>query len=187
MAANCYATAALPEPVRLLGLQLRPFSLGHYIKLKRFCCAFVDESTTDATIGDVLLGVLCCSMASDVDPSKDEFLLFADSKNFNKQVWKWCRKIRRDNIKEKAKLFASYIKRGSEMPLYWDGENDGAETGASWAHVVYECLVADLGYTPNEALNMPMSRALFDYFRHAERNGAVELMRPEDAEQINGS
>jgi len=72
-AAASYHDAAFPEPWQVLGLRLRPFSLGHYLKLRRLGCAFVADDTQRATIGDLLLGVIVCSMPTNPDPTQDPF------------------------------------------------------------------------------------------------------------------
>src|ERR1039457_6510592 len=53
---------AIPKPVRILGLQLLPLSLGRYRMLRRFECPFVAEGPAEASMADLLLGLLICSM-----------------------------------------------------------------------------------------------------------------------------
>ena len=54
-----YLHSIIPEPVTILGQDLRPFSLGHYLLLQRLECAFVCEDK-EPLLGDLLLGLLVC-------------------------------------------------------------------------------------------------------------------------------
>jgi hypothetical protein len=183
VATNCYASAAIPEPVTILGLRLKPFSLGHYFKLKRFGCAFVADGDATADVSDLLLGVLVCHMSSDVDPGRDEFLKFIQEKGFDDEAFRWVKKVSKGcDIKQAMIEFAAYIEKGSAPPAYWETERseDASESGAHISHVIYDCLISSLGYSPNEALNIPFSRAMFDYFRHAEAQGLIEFMHPDE-------
>ena len=38
-----YLHSIIPEPVTILGQELRPFSLGHYLLLNRLDCAFLSD------------------------------------------------------------------------------------------------------------------------------------------------
>ena len=50
-----YLHSIIPEPVTILGQDLRPFSLGHYLLLQRLECAFVCEDK-EPLLGDLLWG-----------------------------------------------------------------------------------------------------------------------------------
>ena len=201
-----YFDASYPEPWQLLGITLRPFSLGHYLKLQRLDCAFVSEKSETATLGDLLLGVLVCSLPSDPDATKDPFWVWLNRQGtglrWRARAWvarrlgkepltpaeldvlKLGKQIGLFDLGDKARLFADYIKAHSDAPPFWDEPQPGEprKSGAHWAHAILSTLVSKCGYTQEQAYNASLSKALADYFRHAEAEGCIRLMTPEEVE-----
>jgi len=191
-----YFARSIPEPVRLLGLQLRPLSVGRYRLLKRFDVAFVAEGEAHAGVPDLLLGVLICSMRV------DEFLEFAADRHFARdirrwskrlfpQVWlcalpwfgKWWRRKRGFNVLEKLALFQTYIADAQRIPRYTMRENAPQSHSSHWSHNLEICLRSELGWTLEEINESPLSKALTDYFRHAENSGTIVLVTDEHLAQ----
>lgn len=167
--------AAAPEPFRILGLRLRPFSLGHYVILRRHACAFVADESQSVTREDLIFACLVCSMRF------DEFNEWILGCNILDEIKAWGRKIGLFDLKEKSALFQRYLLSHSEVPAYWiERENDGAVSGAHWAHTVFVCLTADLHFSRAEAWDIPLSEALLHFYKHAENNGAIRLMTPDE-------
>jgi len=167
-----YAAASIPEPYRILGLRLRPFSLGHYLLFERFHCAFLCADPALATRQDLLLGVLICSMRH------DEFLAFLEQKNFTQEITRWGKRIGLFDFPAKAALFRAYLDAGRSEPNYIPMQ-PGDEHG-DWAQNLKMTLITRLGYTEPQALDMPLCQALADYFRLAESEGLVRIITPED-------
>ena len=198
MPAKSYFAAAFPEPWRILGVQLKPFSLGHYIKLRQLGNAFVSDSASTATLPDLLLGIAVCSMSSSPDIATDEFWCWLNepekstilSRLFGKKrltpaerdFYKWGRKSGDFNLSEKAKLFADYIAAHSEMPAYWTLEENKSKSGAHWSHAVIAGLCSECGYTQLEAYNVPLGKALADYLKACEATGSIRLMSELEAD-----
>jgi hypothetical protein len=204
MAANSdFIAAAYPEPWQILGVNLRPFSLGHYIKLSRLKCAFVSEKEETATLGDLLLGIIVCSMPTATDFSKDDFWNWLQRKDggiryslyaikqriLRRQVatpaeydvFVWGKQNKGIEFASKVKLFSDYIEKHSVAPAYVEHPNDNPKgSGAHWTQTVIQCLTSRCGYTQEEALNAPMSRALADYIKQCESDGAVTIL-PQEA------
>jgi hypothetical protein len=192
-----YFRAAIPEPFRILGLRLEPLSLGRYLLLRRFGCAFICDDEATAGMPDLLLGLVICSM------SVDEFLESARSGRMGKDIHRWGRRVcpqawigmlpfigqwwRRTHMAdamEKMKLFKSYIKAGSEVPLYWD-EDEGQRVSAShWSQGIEIALRRELGWSREEINEAPLTKALADYFKFAESQGLVRLMTEEEIRMI---
>jgi hypothetical protein len=168
-----YAQSAVPDPYRILGLRLKPFSLGHYLLLQRFGCAFVQEAEGSATRDDLIMGVLVCSM------SHDEFLEFIEQKDFVKQTVAWGKKVGVVDLTEKAKLFQAYLRQGLTEPDYiaLHPQNDASN---DWVQNLKITLVTRLGHSEHEALDMPLSKALADYYKLAENEGMIRLLSAED-------
>lgn len=169
---------AVPEPCRILGLRLKPLSLGHYILMQKFQCAFVADTPTAATLDDLLLGVLICSM------SYAEFLEFLDQEDFNAEILEWGRRAGAFDLNEKSRRFLDYIKAGSALPPYWE-ESPGTAGGGHWSLALKVALTSELGYTHDEALNLPLVEGFLDYFKLAENRGLVRLMTPDEVATLN--
>ena len=207
MAIRDYFSAAYPEPWQIMGIRLRPFSLGHYIKLAQFKNAFVSEKTEVATFPDLIQGIAVCSMASHPDPMRDEFWqwwnqpapysIFAalcrktPLTPAERDIVRWGRRVRKlDDWVEKAKMFAAYISTHSEPPGYWvtaDDNKPGVKSGAHWVQSVISGLVSECGYTQIEALNVPVCKCLQDYLKAAENQGTIRLMPIDVLETTNGA
>ena len=172
-----YFKAAVPEPYRIFGLRLLPLSLGRYRLLKRFDCGFVADEERSASMDDLLVGALICSMRV------KEFLEFLESENREGDVKLWDERIRREmaadpyfNLLAKIGLFRAYIEESCNVPKYWDETSDTNISGAHWSHSIEVGLRSELGYTEEEINEGPLAKALLDYFKHAENQGLIRLM-----------
>jgi len=174
-----YFTATMPEPWQILGLRLRPFSLGHYKLLRRFGCAFVSDTEQQAKLSDLIIGVLCCSM------TPKEFVSFMDSPTFEDDCKSWGKKVGIFDIPSKAQLFSDYIAAHSVVPKYWE-EEKGGSSGAHWAQCLEVTLRGKLNWTSDEIDSEPLSKAFADYFKHAENEGSIKLMTPDEIAFIEG-
>lgn len=203
--AKDYFAAACPEPWQILGVKLKPFSLGHYIKLHRLGCAFVSEIDTEAGLQDLVMAVVVCSMSSDADQDEDQFWTWLNrrtgglryrlyrlkQKLFGKSiatpaefdVYRWGKRVGEVDVAEKVKMFSQYMELCSAMPAYVEETKTGAkESYAHWAQSVLHALVSKCGYSINEAMNAPMSRAMADFIKQAEVDGVVRIL-PSEAVQ----
>lgn len=168
--AASYATAALPEPFRILGLRLRPFSLGHYLLLQRFCPAALAPERIE--LADLLLAVLICSL------QHAEFLAFIEQKNFAREIARWGKRIGLFDVEEKSALFQLYLAASLREPDYLPLQP--ADEGGDWAQSLKLTLTTRLNHSEAEALDMPLSKALADYFKLAENEGLIRLLTAED-------
>jgi hypothetical protein len=189
-----YARKAIPEPYTILGLRLKPFSLGHYILLDRYEVNFASReyhnlfTATDnpkrpiTGFEDFLLAVCICSM------TYEEFTTFInDGDAFFKYFRDWGTAVHKQIKKDKdfdllyrINLFKKYMKEGTEVPSYWEEDAKGSSSGGHWIQAVLLTLTSECGYTQTEALNCPFSKALYDYLKVCERNGALTLYTEEE-------
>ena len=193
-----YFTATMPEPWQILGLRLRPFSLGHYKLLRRFDCAFVAEESREGTRADLLLGVLCCSMLVDefaklvCNPAKlkwfswlrewlycSRFNLPMPVNELDAQLRLWGRKIKWFNLESRVNMFKEYIAQQSVVPKYWE-EKTSDVSGAHWSQCLEVTLRSNLGWTQADIDTQPLSKAFADYFKYAENEGAIKLMTQDE-------
>jgi len=173
--------SAVPEPTTILGLRLLPLSLGRYRLLKRFGCSFVAEGFATASMDDLFLGLVICSLAC------GEFLELIESPHAGRELKRWGKRIRKEirrdkhfTIFEKYALFRRYIAEASATPSYWvERDNDGAPgSAAHWSTAVEVVLRGELGYSKEEIEEGPLSKALLDYFKWSENTGAIRLLHP---------
>jgi hypothetical protein len=208
---NSIFRAAIPEPFVILGLKMKPFSLGHYITLRRHESAFVADTAGVATREDLIFACLVCSMEFDEFTDwleggkvvamdrlsavvsfcvgKLSALEMAAAFRLTKaeyEVMRWGRKIGLFDLQEKVALFKRYQDEHSQSPKYWI-EKEGGENGSHWSHDMFVTLTGQLGFTRNQALNMSLREAQLHFFKHAETAGVVRLMTDSEIEAINGS
>lgn len=173
-----YFKAAIPNPCVIFGVRLLPLSIGRYRLLKRFDCAFVSAGEETASFGDLALGIIICSM-----PVREFLELIDEPKKFMRQMKRFGRRIRKEmrhdrrfNLLSKYGLFQQFLSENSQCPKYWIETEDEAGGDAShWSHNL-EITLRSIGYTSQEIEEGPLSKALADYFKHAENKGAIRLM-----------
>ncbi len=204
MPTSDYFKSAYPDGWQILGISVLPFSLGHYFKLKRLGCAFVSDDSQQARLGDLLTGIMVCSMPSDPDISKDQFWTWFNAKEgglrwkfyravarlWGKQamtpaerdIFKWGQRIGKFDFPAKVAMFASYVKENTEPPGFWEKDTAGETQGGHWSHGILHALTAKCGYSLHEAYNAPMGKAIADFYKYAESEGAGRLMTPEEME-----
>ena len=156
-----YLHSIIPEPVTILGQELRPFSLGHYLLLNRLDCAFLSDDK-EPLLGDLLLGLLVC--ANTFETSQD-ILRRAD---LGDDIKAWA--------DEKAQLFSDYLSAAMEVPKFWtSGEASGAKAGAPWPQLVRTRLLSEGGLTADDIMNQPLGQTWWDYLALNEQKGALKL------------
>lgn len=172
----------IPTPYRILGLRLRPFSLGHLLILERIECGYITGE--DPKFEDLILGVLFCSM------TWEEGCALLDDPRFPKIVGRWSRKINRTwfgmfprgfNIIEKARLFVEYLEAGMQRAKAFvkEGASDQAISSPP-EQMMKVVLMAELGFTESEIMNRPLRLCWRDYITVAERSGRVQAFDAEE-------
>lgn len=186
---STYTKSLIPEPFTIFGVELRPLSLGHLFLMNRFDCKFASEDPNEkGGIDDLLLGVaICCR-------SFGEFNAFIrDGQKFTKWCKRWSKEINKQVKREahydvlyRFDLFKKYLKDSIVVPKYWElkESEEAGESGTHWTHSVFNILMSEIGYSQQEALDMPVARALSEYFRFLERNGVIQLMNDADIKFI---
>src|SRR6266567_4042116 len=158
-----YFQAAVPEPYVIFGLRLLPLSLGRYRLLHRFGCAFVADGEAKATMQDLLMGIVICSL-----PVPD-FLELLESPRFGREMKRLGRRINMEmradphfSLLAKFGLFQRYIIENSRCPRYWDEQEERPGSGAHWSHNLEIALRSNLGWTLQEVNEAPLAKALVD-------------------------
>lgn len=181
-----YVKSFLPDTHVILGIKLKHLSLGHYLLMRRLDVGYATDTTAKVGFADFVLALLICSM------TYEDFIDYLEHPKFLKRLKKesrnMCKVVKREkgfNLFDKMKLFEIYLKEGTKMPLYWEGEHvSDKKSGAHWSQTLFTTAVSELGYSRSEALNVPLVQLFNDFYKFAESNGAVELMRPDEEDAI---
>lgn len=170
-----YAKAAIPEPHTILGQRLRPFSLGHYLILSRFDSPFLAENGAAIDRNDLIFAVMVCAM------DYQEFFDFMQSPKHEEKIRAWGNAVGLFDVEAKIMAFHAYLLSGMKAPKFWDeGEGKPKPSGTHWSQSMILTLTGKLGYTHREVLNCPLTKAISDYLRHHEEQGAVRIMTDEE-------
>ena len=176
-----YVKASLPDRYILFGVQLRPLSLGHLLLMKRHQCAFAEEKeSTPLNMMDIFIAVaICCR-------KYQEFIdWYNNDKERNAWLEQWFKYVRKQaskknfNLFNKISLFNMYRKEGIEIPLYFEENEEqdaGKESGAHWIQNIVSTLVTEGRYNDEEIYDVPISKALSEYFKILENKGAITFM-----------
>ncbi len=136
---------------------------------------------------DLILGILICSQRC------DEFIALLNSGRLCKEIARWGNKVFKTgawrkfiprrwqnpkpfNYLEKAGLFKRYLAEASRSPKYWEEQSGGQSSGAHWSHSVEIVLRGELNWTADEINEMPLSKAIGDYYKWLENKGMIRLM-----------
>ena len=187
-----YLRASIPRQFTILGQKMEPFSVWHMEVLMRFENSFV---TGSAEIGlpDLVHGVFfCCQNYAEGKAA------LADPK-LEKKLAKWgevCGKdlwgVEKGKIKlrfrEKAVLFAEYLREGSGRPELMPSTEETGESrvpGAPLLLLLRIFLMREMRLTHEEAMNYPFALACHEYFAWHEQNGAAKIANSEELEKLS--
>lgn len=183
----------IPRPFRVLGQELRPFTLGHACTLESLGLRSVDEA------GALFVAVLVCTL-----PPGD-FQRLMGTRRLALRVGLWTTSIRAQLawtrltrgapaafaiVVRALALFRQYCEHHSACPEFRQlaeesrGERS-APRGAPFLEHVRVVLQSKLGYSPAEAIALPLGRALFDYFTYWEVEGRIELLDDAAEQEVN--
>lgn len=177
-----YLAAVLPAPVRVLGVRLQPFCLGHALLLQRLGNPFYVGG--QPSFGDLLLGVSLCALP----PLQAAALV--DTRRFawamRLRVWWWSLRYPGTIQAEPMVRFYRYLGEALKMPEYWiEKDSEGLPPGTPWLQRVL--LVLSQYRTRDEALTTPMGEALWLYCAHWEQQGSIRVLGEADYALIQAS
>jgi hypothetical protein len=162
MKGTAFLKAAVPDPARILGVRLKPFSVGHNILLQREGCALVDGRP--GQFSDLILGVSICSRTFEEavaflsNPLRSALWL----KWWGFKVWLAVR-FGGKNLAESAGNFLAYVRDGSSSPTPMQKDEGGSELHLPITALVLTTLQSRCGYSLSEAMNCPWGLALWQY------------------------
>ncbi len=167
---------ALPEPHTILGLRLKPLTLGHLLYLSRFGV----EQVNDA--GALITALMICSRDFDaVQPTLDDPLFSLKTKFWLWRVSKkrWPAFWQRGGIdwRDKFARWDAYYTAHTVAPKAV-AKRSGANLSSNVPFLQHlkVTLQSELNYSPREAMNCPFNVAMLDYYTHHELQGAVDVV-----------
>lgn len=180
MLSRCHIEAALPDPCYIFGARLLPFCIGHYYIIESDVPNLLEGGNVEAR--EFIFAVAICSMSFE-DGCDYRAGNIGNSGKWIRKIlspWPWSRKP--DWIEARS-IFAQYLVDGLKVPKYWQSDQAGIQPGAHWSENMIQCLMANLGMTYSESMNMhlPLARRLF--LAHMESaNGKKILYSQRDEE-----
>ena len=183
--------ACLPEPVRVLGFNLRPLSLGHLILLHRIESPFV--SNAEPEIADLASAVLICALSyqeavdSIQDPQREVFMRKWADKLTGMDKWQVRFRFRKPtliNFPEEIMRFAAYIYEGSSGPKFAYTPSEFSPFECESAQVVKVTLMRDMGFSEAELLDRPWALCLWDVITLRSLDGQYKMYK-EGGEYVN--
>ena len=159
----------------MLGVRLRPLSLGHLILLHRYESAFVNGGVPSPT--DLVLSVLICSRTF------EDGLDLVESGQFKRETKKLDKALLLcGDVKARYGWFCDYLEEGLDGPKLWMKESGGPSLGAPPEQIVKVALMSKLGLSETEVMNRPFSLSLWDMATLAEMSGTLKIFSQHDAD-----
>lgn len=171
-----FANAALPSPVTILGLNLRPFSLGHELWLIREGSSLAFTSNQKPNAVDLPYAALVCSETFDElhGMNRDRFVAL------KLMLWRWriARMQKRGmDLIQRMNRFLEYRNAGcAEFP----GElptnlSNARPLGAPYLLRLHNFVWLKLGKTESEAWDYPYGLAKMRYAEYLEGLGCWNI------------
>lgn len=177
--------AAVPDAWEVLGIRLRPFSLGHIILLHRIGSPFLGGQSTRAAFDDLALAVLLCSESYNNgaailnDPSLPNLLNKWANRLTGMDRWTvrngW-RKARIPDFSSHALDFSKYIREHSKLPSYDFNPGDFREMHCPEPQIVKVTLMRDMHFQEAQLMDRCWGLCLWDFVTLRALSGTVKMV-----------
>lgn len=161
-----FIRAAVPEPFRILGKKLTPYTVGHEILFQKWDVAYSVEHPSEPNFSDLILGVFICSRTF------SECVRDLQSPFASARLWAWGKWCGRFDIDEKSALFSKYIQ--FEIPKLIPKPGNG-RLKTPWILGILTALQFECGMKSEEALNEPLALALWKIIGHRDAQGMIDI------------
>jgi hypothetical protein len=173
-----YLEAALPDPFRILGQDLEPYSLGHEMLLRRHGNSFVSGAKHDpgSVLQNLFMGVFVCSQRFEAA------CLSIRDPALPAQYRAWRRKLGKFDELEKIIAFQDYILAGSSLPEFKPIKRRGRPLpqGSPYLLCLLRTLLGPLHQSWSDAHNFPYGQARWLHASYLEREGNLYLTEESD-------
>jgi hypothetical protein len=175
-----FSQAAAPEPFRVLGRNLKPYTIGHQLLLERFESGYAVGSTVTPTWDDFLFSVWICSQ------SYAEVLRALNARFTFVRVALWSRRCGKFDVPEAQEFFRRYMHANTSEPLYFkeDGPHNCSEIAMPWGLFLKQYTQERLHLRESEVVDYPYIDANLLYLRHLAERGALKLATKTDLQLI---
>lgn len=179
--------AAIPDAWEILGVKLRPFSLGHVILLHRTESPFIgaEPNPKIAPFDELALAVLLCSetyrngLRIIDDPMLPKVLRQWGERLTGQNRWTvrhWLKKAKRIDLIKEATEFGQYIREHSKVPSYDFNPGDFREIHCPSAQMIKVTLMREMGFGEAELLDRCWGLCLWDYVTLSALDGRVKMI-----------
>jgi hypothetical protein len=177
-----FYSVAIPEQRQLLGLPLRPLSLGHLILLHRVQSAFVCEGIPDYQ--ELAIAALICSLSYEdgieaiKDSSTPKLLKRLGERITGIRDWRvrlGLRKARVIDLPANVAAFSDYLKEGNSTPYYSFKSDDFNPVCLPSIQIVKVSLMRDMHFTEDQIFDRSWAMCLWDYFTLKAVKGEVNI------------
>ena len=177
-----YGEALSPATFTICGIELKSFSLGHWMILDRLGSPFLSTNPNcnvpieDGT-GDLFILLLICAQTYEDNERMlaDEKIFNATLKKFEKHIRKFIKKDKRWNIFKEVRWVKDYLAYFIKMPNFTDRSNPSTPSGIDWKQNLFTIMRNEYHYEKSEILNMPVRRLFYEWCSFAEKNGAIQV------------
>ncbi|HYE30534.1 MAG TPA: hypothetical protein VEH27_03835 [Methylomirabilota bacterium] len=172
-----YFAAAFPRERLILGERVQPLSLGHAMLLHLIETPFF---LAEAKVGDgdLAVVVVLCSRKF-----KDAFEVINQPERLRQLSEGLLWRKSEERLQEARQIVYEYLVRSFDPPPVKRNSGPGRPAGAPFLLSVKLTLQMDLGYSEADALDMPLSKALWEHIGALDRKGLVEMLTPEQAKE----
>jgi hypothetical protein len=171
-----YLQQVIPDPFTILGLELRPLSIGRLLLLHRFGLL---ASGHLKDFPDLVLAVMICSRPV------SEVSAFLRSRRLPLAMWLWRKRVGRnpERMATAFGLFQRYAKRPQIGVNTHDNEPEGAP-GAPWLQHLRVELLSKCHWTIGDIEERPYGEAVWDYYTYWENLGKLDIDEGERLEEL---
>lgn len=171
-----FAKAALPAPAVILGLPMRPYSIGHELWLTRQKNPLAGQG--DCSRAQLEEAALVCSESwAGAREMNRDWLMIPKIK-----LWKW--RMRKESTARAVELFRNYRAEGS-ITFPNESPNRGGQAsripGAPFLLRLIRFLMDQNRLKESECLDYPLGLAHMHYCAYWESQGALEVYNEHDA------
>lgn len=174
--------AVIPDPFTVLGVRLRPLSLGHLLILRKIGSAFFDPDAKP-NLGELGVAVTICSK------TYEDGLAFLDDPQAMEKLTRWGKRITNQtgakgwfrrlykpvNVIEAFEFFSKYLDEGLKSPSYTYEADKSKEINITNEQLVKVILLKNTNLTESEILNRPWSMCVWDMLTIRAIEGQIQF------------
>jgi len=187
-----FYSVAVPEQRQILGLPLRPLSLGHLVLLHRVQSAFICEGIPDYQ--ELAIAALICSLsyedgvAAIKDSDTPQLLKRLGERITGIRDWRvrlGFRNPRVIDLPANVAAFSSYLKDHSSIPNYSYTPGDFKPVDCPQVQIVKVTLMRDLHLSDTEILNRSWAMCLWDYVTLRALKGELSFVAKDEIDNAS--